>query len=108
MTTPADQLTARQLGHEGAAIAANAAEWQIEDWKDRAYDAFLTIASIGAPFTTEDVRVACPDIPAPPDARAWGQVALRAKKAGVVKSVGVVNAKLRNVHGRYITQWAMA
>jgi hypothetical protein len=105
MTTDTPPLTPLELGHKAAELAASNAEYQLHGWKDRAYDAFTTMVARGLPFTTEDVRVANPDIPTPSDQRAWGQVALRAKRAGLVKSVGIA---IGNVHGRYLTQWKAA
>lgn len=91
------------LGHASAAVAADHAG---ADWIDRAYAAFVAYAKRGQPFTTEDVRNANPDLPAPPDPRAWGQVALRAKKRKLVAPGEMVRAKNRGVHGQMVRQWA--
>jgi hypothetical protein len=91
-----------ELGHRMAEVAAfNAGE----EWKDLAFQAFRDYAKTHHVFTTEQVRQANPDLPAPPDPRAWGSVALRAKRAGVVNVESWVRADSRKVHGMVVTLW---
>lgn len=97
--------TGRKLGHEAAERAANKAG---EDWKAQAYRAFVAFARRGAPFTTEQVRADNPDIPSPPDMRAWGQIAAEAQRNGVVVSIGLTRARSRTVHGMIVTKWRLA
>lgn len=90
------------IGHAMAEVAANNAG---ELWKEEAFYAFKQYAMQHSHFTTEEVRAANPDLPPPPDERAWGSIALRAKRDGVVVSAGWVRATSRTVHGMVITMW---
>lgn len=90
------------LGHDMAQIAADKAG---EGWKEQAYAVFVNYAKNHETFTTEEVRQSANDLGSPPDARAWGQVALRAKREGVVQAVGWVRANSKSVHGMVVTQW---
>jgi hypothetical protein len=90
------------LGHAMAEVAANHAG---EQWQNEAYEAFRQFALRNEFFTTETVRAAFPDMDAPPDTRAWGAVALRAKKNNVVEAKGWVRAESRSVHGMVVTSW---
>ena len=90
------------IGHAMAEVAAdNAGNF----WKEEAFEAFRQYARNNDEFTTEDVRRANPDLPAPPDDRAWGHIARRAKREGIVKAVGWVRANSRTVHGMVVTKW---
>jgi hypothetical protein len=91
------------LGHAMAELAGDNAG---EDWKEDALAAFISHARAHKFFTTEEVRLTNPDLPLPPDNRAWGAVARRAAKDGIVESVGWTRAKSRTVHGMVVTQWA--
>jgi hypothetical protein len=94
--------TSLELGHAMAELAADHAG---EEWKEAAFAAFCRHAERHQTFTTEDVRDANPGLGQPPDLRAWGQVALRAKREKIVKSKGWVSAKAMNVHGNAVTLW---
>jgi hypothetical protein len=95
--------------HEGLALGYEAAEAAAEHagtkWRETAFDAFIKYAKTHEFFTTEDVRLAYPDIPFPPDTRAWGAIPRQAKKQNIIEGTGLVRANDRNVHGRFITQW---
>lgn len=90
------------LGHAMAEVAAKNAG---ELWKEEAFYAFKRYAIKHPYFTTEEVRAANPDIPPPPDDRAWGSIALRAKREGIVVGYGWVRANSRTVHGMVVTKW---
>ena len=90
------------LGHEMAELAGDNAG---ENWKEVAFAAFANHARKHKFFTTEEVRQNNPDLPAPPDTRAWGVVARRAVKEGVVVSAGWTRAKSMTVHGMVVTRW---
>jgi hypothetical protein len=91
-----------RLGHVMAEVAANNAG---ETWKRLAYEAFVKYAKGREFFLTEDVRAANPDLPTPPDMRAWGHVARRAKKEEIVSGQSFTRAKSRSVHGMVVTMW---
>lgn len=90
---------------KGHAQAERAAQHAGEAWREAAYRAFVNYAARGERFTTEDVREDNPQLPPPPDKRAWGHIALRAKREGVVRAVSWVRAKSETVHGMVVTQW---
>lgn len=92
--------TALEIGH---AKAEQAADHAGEEWKDLAFAAFATYAETNTRFTTEDVRNANSTLPPPPDGRAWGHVALRASRSGIVKSVG--QRRVASSHGMWKTLW---
>jgi hypothetical protein len=89
------------LGH---AAAERAADHAGEEWKDRAYSAFTDYARDHKTFTTEDVRRAS-DVGEPPDNRAWGAVALRAKRAGVVRHIDFARVKDPCCHSNVVSLW---
>jgi hypothetical protein len=91
-----------KIGHKMADIAAEHAG---EDWQDIAYDAFVAHARKHDKFTVEDVRHANPDLPAPPDARAWGAIPRRGMKDGIVTCLGWTRAKSLTVHGMVVSLW---
>jgi len=90
------------IGHAMADLAADNAG---AEWKDIAMKAFERHAQSHTNFTTEDVRLANPDLPAPPDSRAWGGIARAARAAGIVDSEGWVRANSKTVHGMVVTSW---
>jgi hypothetical protein len=90
------------LGHAMAEVAAENAG---AGWQDEAYDAFVRHANTHETFTTEEVRLANTNLPCPPDTRAWGAVARRAAREGIVQSVGWTRAKSLKVHGMVVTKW---
>lgn len=96
--------TPLELGH---AAAERAADHAGETWKDQAFRAFVAYVREHGECTTEQVRQACPHVPEPPDKRAWGSVALRAARAGVVRSAGWTRASSPTVHGMVVTLWRL-
>jgi hypothetical protein len=79
-----DVPRAKRLRDDGISRAARHAG---EQWQARAFDLFKQYALTHDVFMTEDVRAwahARRLIVEPPDRRAWGAVAVRAKKLGVI------------------------
>lgn len=97
--TPHEGLS---IGHAMAEVAADNAG---AEWKAAAYLAFKLHAMRHLHFTTEEVRAANPDLPPPPDDRAWGSIALKAKREKIVIGSGWVRANSRTVHGMVVTKW---
>ena len=93
---------ALEIGHE---MAERAADHAGEEWKEIAFNAFRRHAEKHWEFLTEDVRRANPDLPPPPDTRAWGQVALRAKREGIVRALGYAQTSSKTAHGCPATKW---
>lgn len=83
-------LSGYELGTVMASLAADNAG---EEWKDLAYDALVSYAKAHDIFTIEDVRKASVDIPPPPTERAWGHIAVSAKKDGVITRHGTVGVQ---------------
>jgi hypothetical protein len=95
--------------HEGLALGHRAAEVAADNaglaWRGTAFDAFVSYAKTHEFFTTEEVRLSHPDLPFPPDTRAWGAIPRQAIKENIIEGAGWVRANDRNVHGRLITKW---
>ena len=96
---------ATKLGHEAAQIAADHADKVNENWSATAYNLFCDYAKTHDKFTTEQVRLHCSTFHRPPSNRAWGGIALRAQKNGVIKSVGLIATKNKTAHGANATLW---
>lgn len=79
----------RTIGH---AKAQQAADHAGPEWQDAAFKALSDFAAGHRQFTVEDVRQACPNIHAPTD-KAWGAVALRARRAGLIAACGNVKVQ---------------
>lgn len=91
-----------ELGHEKAKQAGDNAG---EEWRREAYSAFVKFAKANKSFTTEQVRHHFVNLDVPPDARAWGIIALQAKKNKVVKAIGLTRSIDRSKHGIPVTLW---
>jgi len=87
----------------GLERAKQAADHAGDEWKAAAYQAFVQHAKEHKTFTTEEVRMANPDLPAPPDMRAWGHIAKSAEKSEIVEAVGYKRAQSSN--GRVSVLW---
>ncbi len=90
------------LGHEMAEVAGKHAG---DEWMSIALDAVRIFALKNKYFTTEQVRSKNPDMPEPPDKRAWGAVVRLAKKQGFIEPAGWVRAESLTVHGMVVTKW---
>jgi hypothetical protein len=78
---------------DGAERAAEHAERVEPGWNDTALNYVRVFALCHGEFQTEDVREYAEDcgFDPPPDKRAWGSVALRAKRAGIIERVGYIS-----------------
>lgn len=85
---------------EGAQAAADHAERETEQWKDRALKAFKEYALNNTEFLTEDVRVWAHQngLPAAPDPRAWGYVSRAAVNSRYVEISGYRNTRIPPAH----------
>jgi hypothetical protein len=89
-----DIARGKQLRDAGIETAGAHADAVSENWRERAYLLFKVFAARNAEFMTEDVRAwAKPLIEDPPDMRAWGGVAVRARKAGLIVRHGYAAQK---------------
>lgn len=87
----------------GLQRAKEAADHAGDEWKGAAYQAFVQYAREHKTFTTEEVRKANPDLPSPPDQRAWGHIAKSAERREIVEAVGFKRAQSSN--GRVSVLW---
>ena len=99
---PVTRHTGLAIGHKKAEDAAKHAG---NDWLEQALEAFKHYATTHKKFTTEEVRSAYPDLPEPPDKRAWGAVPRIAKKDGLISAHGWTRANSHTVHGMVVTMW---
>lgn len=98
-----DFTAARVRRDAGMSRSVQHADRVTPGWQDDALEAFKAFARKHRNFTTEQARIASPNVPTPPDKRAWGHVARRACKEGIVRKVGVVQAQSPTVHCMYVT-----
>lgn len=95
--------------NEGLALgykrAEDAAEKAGETWREKAYDALIEFAKAYTTFTIEDVRKGNPNLPKPPDPRAWGAIARRAMKENVIEFVRFTRSPSPTVHGHMVKVW---
>ena len=77
-----ERVEARRLAEQGAELAAEKADREQERWKVAALSFFLAYGRMhGGEFQTEEVRHASTGhVHAPKNPRAWGHVAMAAKK----------------------------
>ncbi len=96
------------LAVDGMNNAAAHAERETEGWNRMTYEAFVRyVMEIKHPFMTEDVRCYAEALgmPKPPDKRAWGSVAMKAKRAGLIVSMGYAPQQSVNAHKAPKTLW---
>jgi hypothetical protein len=102
-------LLAWEGAEEGAERAADHAERVEPGWKDAALHYFRLFAVLnrGTTFLTEDARLYAEGcgLGQPPDKRAWGSVALRAKRDRIVESLGYENTSRGPSHACPRTAW---
>ncbi len=102
------QPSATDLANKGMKRAVDNANRMHDDWDHYAYEFFKTYILDKDEVMTEDVRNASKNIvPQPPNARAWGTIAQRAVKAGLIKRVGYRKTKNPNSHGTPATLWGV-
>ena len=89
------------FGQEMAKLAADKAG---EQWKKQALDAFIDYAKNHSEFMTEDVRVSY-ELGEPPDNRAWGHIAVAAKRQGIVATHGYGYSSQGKGHPTPATIW---
>ena len=94
-----DLFSASEKGHAAAKAAAARADREIDDWTQKAVALFAEYAGTApSPFLTEEARQFAEShgLSVPPDGRAWGHVAKKCQRAGVVASAGFGAAKSSN------------
>ena len=100
---PDDGEIARDKGIQQSIDSANLA---VKNWSDIAYGFLLGYANSHKTFMIEDIRAASTGVvPVPPSNRAWGGVAVRAAKNGVIRRRGFQNVKNVKAHKTPATLW---
>ena len=93
----------------GIQRAVDHADKVTPSWSDRAVELFLAYCqeNKGKTFMTEDVRwyAEALGLPEPPDKRAWGAIAVIAKRRGVIRGNGYAPQKAVNAHCAPKTVW---
>ena len=95
----ADLFSPLEKGYAAAKASADRADKELGDWTGKAAALFAEFAKQTAhPFLTEDARryAESNGLSEPPDGRAWGHVAKRCQKEGIIVSAGFGSAKSSN------------
>jgi hypothetical protein len=100
---------ARAARDAGIATAAAHADRIDPTWRQRAYDALVAYASRHRDgFTIEQVRQSLgAELELPPSLRAWGAIALRAQREGIIERAGFTEATDPKVHLNLVTLWRL-
>jgi hypothetical protein len=94
---------ARDLGIQQSIDSANSV---VKNWSDVAYGFLLGYADSHKEFMIEDMRIASNGfVPEPPSKRAWGGIAVRAAKNGIIRRKGFRNVKNVRAHCTPATLW---
>ncbi|CAB4195521.1 hypothetical protein UFOVP1298_24 [uncultured Caudovirales phage] len=104
------EFTGWDGARQGMVTALDHANATSLDWGVRAIGMFEEYCRLfgSEPFMTEDVRDWSEGLglASPPDKRAWGAVAMAARKAGLVRSMGYAPQKSVNAHRAPKTVWS--
>jgi len=93
---------------EGMHRAITHANQVVENWSERVFDAFkeYLILTQKQPFQIEDFRAWIGDrIPPPPHNRAFGSIATKAIKAGLIERIGFAPVKNPKAHRANSAVW---
>lgn len=93
------------IGHQMAELAADKADREIHEWREIAYAAVLDRISKGGSFCLEEVRRNAAHVPVPPNTGAWGSIANRMKKSGLVEFAGFMISEEPAAHGMPKRYW---
>jgi hypothetical protein len=99
--------TGRDLKERGMNQAETHANQVHEKWSEKAYDLFKAfLVKTSSPFKIEDFREYVKNLlPAPPSLRAFGGVAMRAAKSGLIKRVGYAKVNNAKAHQANASLW---
>lgn len=103
--------TGPELRDKGIRKAESTAERNVPGWSEMALDALKSFISIypSREFQTEDVRQwahahGLPDA----NGRAWGAVVLKAKREGLIRSIGIGPVSNKTAHCAFAARWVKA
>lgn len=110
MNTQLDIFTARENRDKGILKAVTHADKVNTGWSEKAFKMFcewLAGWQPGYKFTIEQFRQIAQirGLPDPPHARAFGSLAVRAKKAGLINSNGTVKVRNPKAHCANAACW---
>lgn len=105
-----DVSESRKRRDEGMNRAIENADRKIPSWSDNTFGWFkkwLQDWPVGYRFQMEDFRMYqyIMGFPNPPSNRAYGQISVRARKEGLIKSVGTKKVTNVNAHRCFSTLW---
>lgn len=99
----AASVLARDLGIKQAEDSANSKN---KGWSDLAYGYLLAYTKAHPEFMIEEIRTSSAGlIPEPPSNRAWGSIAVRAAKEGIISRKGFQSVKNVKAHRTPATLW---
>ena len=106
MENQLDLFKGNKLRDLGINQASENADDKYEEWSNLAYEYLLQYIKQNKRFMAEEIRVSSVGvIPDPPSNRAWGAIIVRAKKAGLIKSVGTAGVKNPKAHRAICNIW---
>lgn len=100
-----------RLREIGMNQAADHAEQVDNGWQQKAFNLlteWLRKKGTGRQFTMESFRIEMEieeKISKPPSLRAWGSIAVKASKAGIIKKVGHATVINKNAHRCFCSLW---
>ena len=101
-----DLFTSQQNRNKGIEQALNHANEVHSEWSVKAYNFLLKFIQNNDEFMTEQVREASKDeVPEPPSKKAWGGIVVRAKKQGLIQSIGFRSVSNIKAHATPATLW---
>ncbi len=103
----ANLFDGRALRDDGISRAIQHADAVVPTWSETAFGWFCLYAKHHREFITEAARQYAEQrgFSTPPDKRAWGAVAVRAARAGIVRANGYAKATDPKVHANPKTLW---
>lgn len=103
---PTTLFSGQELANRGINSAAAHADNKVKNWTEQAFMFYKEYAEQNRTFMSEDVRMASIGIvPEPPSLRAWGAIARRAIKEGIISRVGHVSVKSPTGHCGLVSLW---
>lgn len=104
-----DAKEAARLRDQGIDRAVKKADNDSPSWSDRAYKFFIEkfLLGVNGPFMAEQFRSYCAemDFDLPDNKRAFGGIMVRAKHAGIIKSVGKKETRMPKSHRANAELW---
>lgn len=107
MTSQLDISFAIKARDEGMQRAVNNANRVDEGWSDKVYELLKDfVKRYSGPFQFEDFRMSITGLIAePPHKRAYGAIAARAAREGLITRVGYAPVKNVDAHRAFATVW---